>query len=392
MAIFKALAATYKAEFFTAFFINFIVVWLQISTPFIITYLIRFMSSPSGEDGGIWLGIGLVSAYIIASWGSKIVDEQAVFLQERLGIKAYSALVVLIYKKTLKISPSTNKEFEQGEIINFMQVDAEKAQEVAWWFPPIARLPISLLFGITFLFYFFGIYLLPALAIGGILSFFNFYIAIWLSRLEDKVLERKDKRMNTTTELINNVKIVKLNSWGEYFLGKISQLRKKELFVVKKLIWLNWVEVTISFLMSPAFMIATFSFYFGFGNSMSIASAFAARQVLFSIQDPIEWIPKFFGIFAEFLVSMRRIQKFLLWTEINQKLVESLNEDLQKKDIDILINNASFTWAGNQEKKKDDEDKDEEEEKKSQVKGKYLIIITFAKIHWYIPKWIILSN
>jgi len=67
MAIFKALAATYKGEFFIAFFINFIVVSLQISIPFIITYLIDFMSSPSGEDGGIWLGIGLVSAYIIAS-------------------------------------------------------------------------------------------------------------------------------------------------------------------------------------------------------------------------------------------------------------------------------------------------------------------------------------
>ena len=368
MAIFKALAATYKGEFFIAFFINFIVVSLQISIPFIITYLIDFMSSPSGEDGGIWLGIGLVSAYIIASWGSNIIDEQAIFLQERLGDKSYAGLLVLIYQKTLTVSPSTNKEFEQGEIINFMQVDAEKAWDVAWCFPPIARLPIKLLFGITFLFYFFGVYLLPALAIAGGLAVMNFFFAIWSSRLQDQTLERKDKRMNTTTELINNVKIIKLNSWVKYFIDKIAGLRKRELYVVKKLIWVNCFDITASVLMSPAFMIATFTFYFYFGQSIPLATAFAARQVLSSIQEPIEWIPRFIGVFAEFLVSMRRIQKFLLWTEINQKLVESLNQDLQKKDIDILIENASFTWAGNQEKKKDNED--EEEKEKSKVKGK----------------------
>jgi len=44
-----------------------------------------------------------------------------------LGDKSYAGLLVLIYQKTLTVSPSTNKEFEQGEIINFMQVDAEKA-------------------------------------------------------------------------------------------------------------------------------------------------------------------------------------------------------------------------------------------------------------------------
>ena len=233
MAIFKALAATYKGEFFIAVFINFIVVWMQISIPFIINYLIEFMSSPPEEDGGIWLGIGLVTAYIVSSWGSYIIDEQAEFLQQRLGDKAYAGLVVLIYQKTLKISPSTNKEFEQGEIINFIQVDAEKAWDVAWCFPPIARLPINLIFSVSFLIYFFGIYLLPALAIAGIFSAFNSCIAIWISRIQDKILERKDKRMNTTTELINSVKVIKLNSWGKYFLDKISNLRNKELFAIK---------------------------------------------------------------------------------------------------------------------------------------------------------------
>ena len=64
--------------------------------------------------------------------------------------------------------------------------------------------------------------------------------------------------------------------------------------------------------MSPAFTISIFAFYLGFGQTISVASAFAVRHVLNTIRGPIEWIPKFVGVFAEFLVSMRRIQKFLL--------------------------------------------------------------------------------
>ena len=64
--------------------------------------------------------------------------------------------------------------------------------------------------------------------------------------------------------------------------------------------------------MSPTFTITIFAFYLGFGQSISVASAYAARHVLGTIKEPIEWIPDFVGTFAEFLVSMRRIQKFLL--------------------------------------------------------------------------------
>ena len=126
MAIFKALAKTYMKEFCWAFGINFIVVLCSISIPFLITLIVDFMQTPSGEDGGIWVGIGLATAYVVVSTGANILNEQAVFWQSVLADQAYGGLVALIYDKTLKVSPSTNKQFEQGEIINFIQVDAER--------------------------------------------------------------------------------------------------------------------------------------------------------------------------------------------------------------------------------------------------------------------------
>lgn len=84
------------------------------------------MQQGEGERQSVWVGVGLISAYIFANSFSKILLEQACFVQSILGDKAFGSMIALIYKKTLKISPATNKEFSQGEIINFIQVDSEK--------------------------------------------------------------------------------------------------------------------------------------------------------------------------------------------------------------------------------------------------------------------------
>jgi len=211
MAIFKALSATYYAEFLLAVFINLIVAILNILIPFLITWIIEYISTPSGEDGGISFGIILFTSYILISCLSNLLTETTIFMQNIIGDKAYTALILLIYDKLLKITPSTNKEFDNGKIINFIQIDADRAEEIAWEFPKIANLPIQLLFGLIFLYYYFGYFLFPACVIGIVLFVINFYITLWSSSLQCKILERKDERMNTTSEIINNIKTVKLN-------------------------------------------------------------------------------------------------------------------------------------------------------------------------------------
>jgi ABC-type multidrug transport system fused ATPase/permease subunit len=312
MPIFKALAQTYKGEFLFAFFINFLVVICSISSPILISKIVTFMETPSGEDGGIWLGITYLGAFIFLGTAANVLEEQANYLQYILGNKAYAALVATIYHKTLKVSPSTNKQFEQGEIVNFIQVDVEKAYEITLVFPQVARLPIQLIFCLAFLFYHFKYYLFAGFGIAIVIIVLNYYIAIYNSKLQDTILKRKDERMNTTTEIISSIKIIKLNSWIRHFVDKVTFRRNRELKIIKKSLLVNCLEIITAFFFSPSLMIVTFSVYFLCGNTMSLGNAFACMQVLFAIDDPIRWIPQFIGILMEFLVSMRRIQKFLL--------------------------------------------------------------------------------
>ena len=43
-----------------------------------------------------------------------------------MGVRSQNAITAFVYTKHTKISNATNKTFESGEIVNFVQVDAER--------------------------------------------------------------------------------------------------------------------------------------------------------------------------------------------------------------------------------------------------------------------------
>lgn len=60
----------------------------------------------------------------------------------------------MIYKKNLAISSATNKLFAQGEIVTFVQVDAQKMNMLSYCVPTILTLPVTLIVCFVALFFY----------------------------------------------------------------------------------------------------------------------------------------------------------------------------------------------------------------------------------------------
>ena len=56
------------------------------------------------------------------------ITEHITFFARITGNKSTNALIAIIYSKTFAISSATNKKFSQGQLVNFVQVDALKLQ------------------------------------------------------------------------------------------------------------------------------------------------------------------------------------------------------------------------------------------------------------------------
>jgi UTP-glucose-1-phosphate uridylyltransferase len=96
---------------------------LYLSSPILIKRIITFLESDPEtspkEEGLILVGLLIASQFI-----SRMIDEHLSRYQRMIGVQSTNAMVALIYSKELKVSSATNKRFSQGEIVNFVQVDA----------------------------------------------------------------------------------------------------------------------------------------------------------------------------------------------------------------------------------------------------------------------------
>ena len=102
-------------------------------------------------------------------------------------------------------------------------------------------------------------------------------------------------------------------------------------------------------------------FIFVNGNKISVANAFGSILLLKTIESPLRWVSELITSYLEFNVSMIRIQEFLLCSELNpnhtkanhHKNVNSKAKNLAESEeskIDILVENANFTWGGQKQK------------------------------------------
>lgn len=58
---------------------------------------------------------------------------------------------------------------------------------------------------------------------------------------------KKDKRVKMISELLRNIKVIKMNAWEESFMQKISTIRKEELSIMRRTAYVNATLKALSY-------------------------------------------------------------------------------------------------------------------------------------------------
>ena len=159
-----------------------------------------------------------------------------------------------------------------------------------------------------------------------------------------------DARIHKVSEVIDNIKLIKFNSWIAKYMQIVNKSRNREVIVIVKklLVWvLNVIFYNLNYplLAVSIFIIAIL----GANISIAIPTALAILQLLNNLNNSARSLPDFIGGFIEFLVSMTRIQEFLDCEEADLSAIEYKSD----KDIALRIENSNFFWGF----EKPDEDK-----------------------------------
>ena len=101
----------------------------QLVQPVLLADILRFL-----EDESVPLSRGLLSCVLLfaAACAKTLLENHYFITCVRAGIRSRAACVDLVYKKALRLSASARAESSTGQIVNLMQIDAQKFYDGSW--------------------------------------------------------------------------------------------------------------------------------------------------------------------------------------------------------------------------------------------------------------------
>ncbi|XP_059662412.1 ABC transporter C family member 3-like [Cornus florida] len=287
-------------------------------------------------------GYILVSAFFVAKLVECLVMRQWFFRLQQAGIRARATLVAMIYNKGLTLSCQSKQDHTSGEIINFMMIDAERIGDFGWYMhdPWMVLLQISLALGI--LYKNLGLASIAAFVTIVIVMLVNIPLVRLQEKFQTKLMSSKDRRMKSTSEILRNMRILKLQGWEMKFLSKIIELRNIEARWLKRYVY-TLAMTTFVFWSFPIFVsVVTFGACILMGiplESGKILSALATFRIL---QEPIYALPDAISMIAQVKVSLDRIASFLRLEDLQPDVIEKLPRGSSDTAFEIVDGN--FSW------------------------------------------------
>ncbi|KAF9357739.1 Canalicular multispecific organic anion transporter 2 [Mortierella sp. NVP85] len=314
-------------------------------------------SSYSAEETSKPIALGIILSFgmFFSTVLSSLLEGQYFQLVMNMGIEARTALVNMIYRKALKLSPAARQSQTPGDIHNHMSVDAERWSEVLQFLPMWGSIPLEICIALWLLYRQLGWSAMAGLGTILVVSPFQAWIAAFFEKAKEQKLDAMDNRIRLTSELMSNMKIVKLYGWESSFRDKVTTYRNRELTILRK-IGTAFSFMTIMFSSITLLMaLASFSIYATVGGPGGTPGEINAQAIFVSItlfgllNRPIGMLSLITGDTIGLAVATRRIQNYLLEEELDEGQVERSEELPTDPSLPVIqVQNGTFAWV-NQE-------------------------------------------
>jgi ABC-type multidrug transport system fused ATPase/permease subunit len=238
-----------------------------------------------------------------------------------------------------------------GTIINLMSVDSFKVSEISGYLHYLlSSAPTQLIVCIILLYQILGLSSIPGLIVMFLLLPVNIGFAFGFGRAQKKIMSATDKRIHTTNEILQNIRIIKFFAWEHRFSNIINEKRKGELKALrfKYIIWScavavwNTVPVAITFF---SFLVYTLVEK----KPLYPSVAFTAISLFSILRVPLDQLGDMIAHVQESSVSINRVEEFL--NEEETEKYEQLghpNVDPDGNEI-IGFEDGTFSWASKDE-------------------------------------------
>eukprot|EP00536_Pseudo-nitzschia_multiseries_P007312 jgi/Psemu1/195381/e_gw1.171.86.1 len=234
----------------------------------------------------------------------------------KTGVALRSAVVNVVYKHVLMMSPQGKSGITSGEVNNLVAVDAQKLYEVTQEAHLIWALPISIILVTWFLCVVMG----PSTLIGvAVLVGFLPLIKLVTKRMTEARAKRvrySDERVEIACSMLLGMRVTKLNGYESKYKERVHEVRKQELkWLAREQAW--WATTLVMTVSSPVLAMGlTFATYVLTSTPenprvLTAADTFGCLLLFGALRFPISFAGRLIGSAAQALSAVERICNFL---------------------------------------------------------------------------------
>jgi ABC-type multidrug transport system fused ATPase/permease subunit len=166
----------------------------------------------------------------------------------KTGVALRAAVVNIIYRHVLRLSPPGRSGLTSGEITNLVAVDAQKLFEVTQEGHLIWALPLSIVLVTYFLYQTLGPSILVGIAVLiGFLPLIN-AVTSKMMTVRMKRVRYSDMRVEVVSNMLQGIKVTKLNNYEQSYEQRITEIRNHELkYLAREMaVWATTLLMTVS--------------------------------------------------------------------------------------------------------------------------------------------------
>ena len=149
-------------------------------------------------------------------------------------------------------------------------------------FPVAAKFPFLVTITFSILIFYFGIGFLFGFLIIAIIFILMIYLANLSQKYNESILKAKDIPMTKTSEALENILLIKFNSWIDWFINQINNAWKYEESQLKGWYTLSLINSIVYYSMYPLLILTIYSVsLIWFDMDITLANAVAGLQIIF---------------------------------------------------------------------------------------------------------------
>ncbi|RVX17080.1 ABC transporter C family member 8 [Vitis vinifera] len=338
--VLQALARVYLTETLSAGIFALFKTISVVVSPLLLYAFVKY-SNHSGEN---WHeGVFLVGCLVLNKLVESLSQRHWFLNSRRSGMRMRSSLMVAVYQKQLKLSSLGRGRHSTGEIVNYIAIDAYRMGEFPWWFHTMWSFILQLFLSIGVLFGIVGLGALTGLVPLLICGLLNVPFAKIIQRCQFQFMMAQDQRLRSTSEILNSMKVIKLQSWEEKFKNLIESLRDIEFK------WLAEVHYkkcycTVLYWLSPSIIPSVI--FLGcvvFRSApLDASTIFTVLAALRCMSEPVRTIPEALSALIQIKVSFDRLNAFLLDDEVKSEEIRKVV--VPNSHYSVIVNGCGFSW------------------------------------------------